>query len=822
MEPFLESLSKQAKMLLSKVIRKGGLIFFANFSSMVKRFLSFSVFALLVACLGSVFVACSDDDSEVEYLFNREVSELTVLRECASSADSGAFCYQVRYQYPIDKDDLSKIYLWFDSTVVKDSTRSVGSKELDRADTVIEYKKTKALYDTVDLTGSDILESVRESKRESLMVAIYCEYTSGGPGSVQHVYIHFRDDIAPLFSVLDRPETKWTTGAEFKWTRPTDQTDYYDPNDLSGVIAGYNIIIYAENQDEDLSKIKVTVKSPDGVDSTGKEIYKRNAHFFSNGDSLWEESVEVRKSNKNRLHLLIKDGKGYNADEPDSNIFSLVIEGLKAESKYKIASTAFDANAQYAGNDYMSESSWHDFSTTDSIAPLMPTKIFTLKDTLFPNMARLDSNNRLRIFWSRSVDPLKEDHNIDVDSVLTLPKDCLMLLCYDTVETYEIETFNKSANKWERHECPDDTCQYNKLYQIDGDSVQIVADEVSAKGVSAFVTDTIRWVSPGDTLILRIRAVDRSGYSSIALVDTVVVSPGELASQVECPEGFIAVKASDTTGVFCMERYEHRNDSGEFMVNVLHSEALEACSSISASGFTVSLCKERDWELVCLSGGSLSYGVVEDASDGVVDYLYSYCNVATNDSLSAASIATRSSRCVNPMGVFDLPGQYQEWVLGRSEDTSVVVRGSSYKKMGGVDLESQALCTNRSFPYYTRPGYTTDSVFLYREGTRVDTVYTADTSRTLYKILTKKDFKDSLQFFDVQDSNGNSVGVDYAPYGEYKKGGEKWLETLGGSLKYVPDHIEVVFLTGKKTMYREASAFYKSSSIGFRCCAYPE
>ena len=40
--------------------------------------------------------------------------------------------------------------------------------------------------------------------------------------------------------------------------------------------------------------------------------------------------------------------------------------------------------------------------------------------------------------------------------------------------------------------------------------------------------------------------------------------------------------------------------------------------------------------------------------------------------------------------------------------------------------------------------------------------------------------------------------------------------------KYVPDHIEVVFLTGKTTAYRGASAYYKSPVIGFRCCAYPE
>jgi hypothetical protein len=88
--------------------------------------------------------------------------------------------------------------------------------------------------------------------------------------------------------------------------------------------------------------------------------------------------------------------------------------------------------------------------------------------------------------------------------------------------------------------------------------------------------------------------------------------------------------------------------------------------------------------------------------------------------------------------------------------------------------------------------------------------------------LRTKHFKDTLQFFKVQDTTGTVVGMDYSLYSEYKQGGDKWLESLGKGLKYVPDHIEVVFLTGKTTAYRGAAAYYKSPVIGFRCCAYPE
>lgn len=158
--------------------------------------------------------------------------------------------------------------------------------------------------------------------------------------------------------------------------------------------------------------------------------------------------------------------------------------------------------------------------------------------------------------------------------------------------------------------------------------------------------------------------------------------------------------------------------------------------------------------------------------------------------------------------------------MGRSEDTAAVLKGASYKVYEGLDHESIAFCTNRAFPYFTRPAYTQDSVYLYREGTKVDTVYAADTSRTLFQVLTKKDFKDTLQFYDVLDANGKVVGTDYSLYSEYKKGGKEWLKSLANGLTYKPSRKEAVFLTGEKAYYREVASFYKSSTIGFRCCAY--
>lgn len=755
----------------------------------------------VVSVLALILSACSDDDDGTDYPFDREVMELSVLRSCGDKADSGDACYRLRFRYPIETERLEALYLWLDTSVVDDTSKNVSSSQRDKADSVIEFvRKDGKTYDTIDLTG--MIKDYLKEKYDSLQVAIFCKYSKGDPGAVQRLFLHFGDDQQPSL-VSIRMDSIWTTGAVSQWYRPTDQTDYYSPAEISGPIVGYNVVITAANKDEDLRKLKISVE--------GAEDTVRYARIRFTHDSIWVDTTLHSSKEKNIFHFVILDGQGFDMDNDSANLFVMSINGLKTESRYTIGITSWDSS----GNSSVEVTK--DFFTTDSIAPLIATSLVTIEDTLFPGtgLAALDSNNRLRIFWSRAVDPLVKDHGIKEDTVLLFPSGCGAMDCYDTVASYDVMRFNPVTKTWDSVAfAGGSSSRYNKEYDWDDGYMSVVDG-------GRYVTDTIRWVVPGDTLILRIRARDASGYYSHSLIDTVYVSPSALANELECPEGFVAVSVSDTNK-FCMEKFEHRNDSGEFVTNVLHSEAAAACEAMSASGFKVSLCKERDWELVCLSEGRLNFGVVEDDTVSSSEFLFRVCNIATNDSTSATNVTKRNYRCINPMGVHDMPGQLQEWVMGRSEDSAAVLKGASYKVFNGLDIESIARCTNRSFPFFTRVGYTQDTVYLYREGTRVDTVFEADTSRTLYAKLTTKDFKDSVQFFDVQDSSGNSVGVDYAPYAEYKKGGEEWLKSVSNGLVYVPDHVEKVFFTGEKIVYRKASSFYRSPSVGFRCCAYPE
>jgi hypothetical protein len=122
-----------------------------------------------------------------------------------------------------------------------------------------------------------------------------------------------------------------------------------------------------------------------------------------------------------------------------------------------------------------------------------------------------------------------------------------------------------------------------------------------------------------------------------------------------------------------------------------------------------------------------------------------------------------------------------------------------------------------------RAAYTQDTVYLYRNASKVDTTTTKDTTRTLYAVLTQKDFTDTLQFFTVVNPKTDEIlGQDYVLMREYRSGGKEWLAEIANGLTYVEDHTEVVFLLGSTTNYRKAAAFYRDPTIGFRCCAYPE
>ena len=87
----------------------------------------------LLFSLAVFFFACADDDEGDEFSFDREISEVSVLKECASDAPEGSVCFKIRYRYPIRLKNYSGLCVWLDTTIVDSTSRSVSDKQIDKA-----------------------------------------------------------------------------------------------------------------------------------------------------------------------------------------------------------------------------------------------------------------------------------------------------------------------------------------------------------------------------------------------------------------------------------------------------------------------------------------------------------------------------------------------------------------------------------------------------------------------------------------------------------------------------------------------------------------
>jgi len=652
----------------------------------------------------------------------------------------------MRWRHPIEKKDLQNYYVWLDTTVVNDSVQDVSQAQMSQASANIAYSG-KGESDSLDLT--EFVSAFLE--RDSLHVAIWAKYASSEKGAVRHIYVHFGDDVPP--SIVYFGDSAASKSIWINWVRPTDQRDFYSPEEINGPIANYDISLEAMDKNEDISNANVKA-------------------------SLAGEPVSFSglQRNQNLLRFALLDGKGFASDDILANSWSVEISGLKPEQRYKVTISAFDS----AGNQSKPEN--RIVYTTDTIPPTIASKFWFYKDS-GDGLPRLDSN-RLILFWIRSTDP--PDNK--------------------AVKKYVIE--QKNGAGWESIVRDFVVLEdyYNPRYKL-------VNNFMTLDSTGEYISDTLRWVLPGDTITLRVRAVDNSGYYSQPLIETIVVSKGELWKQ-QCLPNFVPVRM-DSSSVFCIEKLQHISED-KFEKNILYEKAKEKCKDLSSGNFAVHLCTEQEWNVACTDGGS-RYGVIEERNFSPDKFLFGNCGVGTGDTNSAYSVAKRYKICANRNGVRDLPGQLQEWVTSTGD--SALLKGSSYAIFNGASRVELALCKNRFTPTRIRPKYTTDTVYLYRSGSRIDTLLTRDTLRTLHDILDPSKFSNAILIYSLTDSSGNSLGTDYVNKAEYNnRGGDKFLDIIWQGLKYEgPIEERKVLILGTESI--NASKFFLDPTVGFRCCS---
>jgi len=708
---------------------------------------------LLAIFIFLLLFACSNDNSNPTYPFERTVLDISI-------AKTGKDSYIMRWRHPIEKKDLQSYLIWLDTTVVNDTVQDISQAQINQISASRFYDNdSKGESDSLDLTSlvSKFLD------RDSLHIAIWAKYAGNEKGAVQHIYIHFGDDVPP--SVVSFGDSAASKSIWINWVRPIDQQDFYSPEEVSGPIAGYEISVEAIDKSENIRNAKITASPKNDL----QMFYK----FRKEGHGVVLE--KDNNQNQSFLRFVLLDGNGFSSDAQDNN-WKMEISGLKPEQNYKITIVAYDS----AGNQSKPENKT--VSTTDTTPPTIADSLWFYADS-GDGLPKLDSN-RLVLFWIRSLDP---PSNAEVNK-------------------YVIE--QKNGAEWEPITRDFVVLEdyYNPRYRLVNNAMKLDAN-------GEYISDTLRWILPGDTITLRIRAVDKSGYYSQALVQTIVVSKGEFW-KYNCPQDFVPV-SMDSSSVFCMEKLQHISDD-KFERNILYEKAKEKCKDLSSGDFDIHLCTELEWNAACTAGGS-RYGVIEERNFSPDKFLFGYCGVGTGDSISANNILKRSKICASRNGVRDLPGQLQEWVASKGD--SALIKGSSYAIFEGASRVELAQCKNRFTPTRIRPKYTTDSVYLYRSGSRIDTLLSRDTLRILHAILKPNEFPDTILVYSLADSTGNDLGTDYVNQAEYKKrGGDKWLDVIWQGLKYEgPIEKRQVLILGTENI--NATKFFLDPTVGFRCCS---
>jgi hypothetical protein len=713
-----------------------------------------------------ILFACSDENDNPTWPFEKTVLEIAIAKR--------PNYYLLTWRHPIDTTGLQSYYIWIDTTVVKDYEQSVSQAQKDQASKIIPYSGVRD-GDSLILTGflnSEFLE------RDSLHIAIWAGYSGKEHGVVQHKYIYFGDDIPPSvvhFSDSSSSKTIW-----INWMRPTDQRDFYSPEITTGPIAGYNITVQARNSNEDIryKDLEITL---DGKTISNSNI-KRFQRFRKNGRKV--ELHDVANTELKLLRFAVIDGKGFDAGNPQVNNWQMKISGLMSESDYRVLIVAYDSSGNSSGSEDLENGTY--IKTTDAIPPLIANKFWLYRDS-GDGLTYLDSN-RLILFWPRSVDPLTSPTQIEINSALHIPASCFPGSCYREVKGYLIE--QKDGNDWK---IISDIKNSHARHSLQGDSM-------IQKDNGDYVSDTLRWISPGDTVVLRMRAVDSSGAYSKAWIDSIFVSKGELW-QYKCPLNFAPVK--NNSDVFCMEKLQHISKN-TFEINVLYKEAKERCEVLGNH-----LCTEEEWNAACTSRGSL-YGVAEERDFGISDFLSAYCGVGTGNSVSAKDPEKRNRICASPDGIRDLPGQLQEWVEGKDSDGKEIplLKGSSYAIFEGALKVELAQCKNRFTPTRIRPKYTAN-----------------------YDSLPQNKFKDTLLFYTLWKNN-TFLGEDYVDQAEYRRRGDsvglllngeriKWLDELWKGLEYKKkepkkEYKKPVLILGTESI--DAANFFLDPTVGFRCC----
>jgi|GEM_PF-1553134 len=512
------------------------------------------------------------------------------------------------------------------------------------------------------------------------------------------------DQFAPVL-VVPEFET-FARSIHLTWQRPLDITNFFDVNADTGVIAAYSVSVIVSGKNN-IQRAKNFAPSLD---------YK-----VENETRLPTDTTAILNAKKELygFNFSLPDGGHFHHGKTDAyvDILDLKIGNLTPLDTFEIQIIPVDA----AGNRISVSTASEKIILTDTTEPVKPLLV-------------ADSNitqNQISFYWLPSRDSVDSDGDGKLEA--------------GPVPDFGIREYELSR-QWLRDSVV-----------VSRKDTTIPAGNTNAAGRYA---DTLKYLPPGTPFRFVLTAIDSTKHrsqSDTLLIETEKVAFGDSGQNLVCPMGFSPLPGhslfiGDTSGnasvdertwveppsgfqrnfvaPFCMEPYEHRDDSGKFVHSVSWAQADSICAQISPEDST-RLCSEAQWERACKSTDSLAlqYGYQDDAKQSSL--LQISCNQGTGDSIPALNLSERDGRCLTPEGIFDMPGQFSEWVrdeyipdayVNLARDTlpysfafgdprpeaTHVFRGGSYFKpndppLSPAQIQSLARCSNRDTPRQVRP-----------------------------------------------------------------------------------------------------------------------
>jgi formylglycine-generating enzyme required for sulfatase activity len=470
-----------------------------------------------------------------------------------------------------------------------------------------------------------------------LIFAIVTSYRGGGlEGQPRYTWVITDDRFAPY-----PPQPRFTAKArsiDLEWERPGDPTSFFEPEADSGIILAYYLRVVRggkiyPGRPGTFDNVNVASYTSGGVDRTAEVD---STHFFTLHGA---PGRLFRLPDSSRV-------RNRNASDPLDSL-RVTIAGLSPQDTVNIGFWAVDV----AGNVRQVDSlAFTRIFLTDTTQPTTP--LLSILDSSRNGFIYVFTASRDLVPSGGGLVPAAEPNTNILEYRVTRRRiggPAAGAAIFDTVITVRPEQ----------------------------------------RGNTLF-TDTVRYLAPGTSYRLLVRAVDSSGH--VSGVDSLPVSTlssrfSGIDSNATCPPGFIAIPGGrfmlgDTSAAsatdekpavmrviqpYCIEPYEHRDSTGAFAVRKTWQQAHDICRDLASSmtpADSTWLCTEAEWERACEGAEPdvpLVYGIQsEKRSPGSVRFA---CNIGTGDSAMALSSALRDPSCISYEGAFDMAGNLAEWVL---------------------------------------------------------------------------------------------------------------------------------------------------------------